>query len=262
MQLHYEIYPQDIESIDTVPVVIIPGLFGSGVNWRSFAKKLSQDYSVIVIDQRNHGRSPHADSHRYVDMVEDLRAFLDQRKLQKVTLCGHSMGGKVAMIFCLLYPERVAKLAVLDIAPVTYRHSHAPFLEELSKIELKSLGSRAQADRVLQPVIPDTPTRLFLLQSLIGTAGDYRWRLNLSVLHRYMPEIMGFPDELLTGLTNDCDTIFITGELSDYVRLEHHAKITQYFANNQFSLISGAGHWLHAEQPKQTLETLRTFLNK
>lgn len=275
MQLYFQTYPETASDPDlnviseqglwntpATPVIIIPGLFGSTTNWRSFARALSADVPVIVIDQRNHGQSPHADSHSYADMVNDLLRLLDKLALDKVYLCGHSMGGKTAMLLSLLHPERVAKLMVLDIAPERYSHSHAPFLEALMQIDLSTLKSRSEADQAVKAAIPETSTRLFLLQSLTGSAGQYRWRLNLPVLHEFMPEITGFPDNdtfLTPCLT---DTLFVAGGKSDYIKGCHYSRMNTLFPNAEHSDIADAGHWLHVEQPKAVLTTIMEFLKK
>lgn len=262
MELNYQKYPEQVtqsESDDKTPIVIIPGLFGSTANWRRFASELASDYVVYVIDQRNHGRSPHADTQTYEDMADDLLSFIDRHELDKVILCGHSMGGKTAMAFALLHSERVAKLLVLDIAPVVYQHTHAPFLEELLKIDLGVLGSRREADRALQSAIPDAATRLFLLQSLTGSPGQYYWRINLRVLHEFMTEIVGFPSSL-DDLFSQVTSLFIIGELSDYVLPEHYPIIEKKFKSAQYAKIADAGHWLHADQHQLLLSTTREFL--
>lgn len=262
MQLYFQRYPEgaDLQEDSRPPAIIIPGLFGSTSNWRSLARSMGEHYPVIVIDQRNHGRSPHADSQTYADMAQDLLDFVDHQGFEQCIPCGHSMGGKVAMVFSLLYPERVARLAVLDIAPLPYTHSHAPFLDELMKIDLSSLPSRSAADRALQHAIPDIGTRLFLLQSLTGSPGNYHWRLNLEILHRFMPDIVGFPTDELAGKFSDVTAMFVFGENSDYVRAEHHERCRSYFPNVQFEGIPDAGHWLHIEQPKAVLDTLLHFV--
>lgn len=262
MQLNYQFYLDPSCVGSPTPVIIIPGLFGSTANWRSFAKKLSQDYPVFVIDQRNHGDSPHADTNSYQDMVNDLLAFINQHDLPQVSLCGHSMGGKVAMLFALQHPNRVARLAVLDIAPITYSHSHAPFLVEMMKVDLSTLKSRSEADRALKPVVTDTATRLFLLQSLTGSPGEYRWRLNLPVLLEFMPELVGFPTQTEVDLQNDLSTCLLLGGLSSYVPQHGRDTILEYFPSTRFEVINDAGHWLHAEQPEKVLITLKKFLQK
>jgi pimeloyl-ACP methyl ester carboxylesterase len=262
MKLYYQTYPEslDINGLEQPPVIIIPGLFGSTSNWRSFAKLLSEDYPVIIVDQRNHGRSPHAGTQSYFDMSDDLLELLDTLGLEQAILVGHSMGGKVAMVFSLLHPERVSRLAILDIAPVVYSHSHAPFLEALLDIDLSELESRSAADKALQSAIPDTGTRLFLLQSLTGTAKNYQWRLNLSVLHTEMSKIVGFPSSQLEVMVNSVDACLIYGENSTYVTETEQAVVLTYFPQTEFFGIPKAGHWLHVEQPKLVLEALRTFL--
>jgi len=277
MQLYYQSYSKKLSSPleelaenenklgevhNKPPVVIIPGLFGSTVNWRSFAKKLSESHDVIVIDQRNHGESPHASSHSYADMVSDLLEFIDRFGLERIVLCGHSMGGKVAMLFSLLYPERVSQLVVLDIAPVTYKHSHAPYLRALMKIDLSTLSSRSDAEKALKESIPDTSTRLFLIQSLVGKQGEYYWRLNLPVLLADMPLITGFPKDNVDGISNPVDTLFVLGGESDYVRNEDVDIIKAYFPNTHIKTIDGAGHWLHAERPQQVMDALTVFIKK
>ena len=262
MELFSQKYPESYSPLgdSRTPVVIIPGLFGSTTNWRGFAAQLGEYHPTIVVDQRNHGRSPHADSHSYFDMVEDLLELIESHGLTKVHLCGHSMGGKVAMAFSLLYPDRVSSLAVLDIAPVKYNHTHAPYLESMINLELDSLESRSAADKMLTDAIPDTATRLFLLQSLAGSKGNFSWRLNLPVLLQYMPEILSFPLSELDGLSNAGATLFVSGEQSDYLKEVHHNQILKYFQTADFQAIPQAGHWLHAEQPKAVLAALLNFL--
>ena len=264
MELYYQNYLNsdvNIAAIDSrPPLLIIPGLFGSTSNWRSVGKRLGEDYPVWVIDQRNHGRSPQASTHTYADMCDDLLTFMDQHGLHRIIPCGHSMGGKVAMLFALLYPERVAGLVVLDIAPITYRHSHAPFLEELMTIDLSSLKSRSEADRALQVAIPDTGTRLFLLQNLVGSSGQYHWRINLEVLHQYMSEMIGFPMNLVKNAKFLKEALFICGEQSDYVQASDRTVVFKLFEQARFISIPAAGHWLHADQPDAVIESLRSFL--
>lgn len=262
MELHFQKYPEQAAApVGQTPVIIIPGLFGSTSNWRSFARDLSSDHPVYVIDQRNHGRSPHAKTQSYHDMATDLLAFIEQHAFDKVILCGHSMGGKTAMTFSLLYPERVEKLLVLDIAPVTYTHSHAPFLEELMKVDLHSLNSRREADKALAGAIPELATRMFLLQSLTGSPGKYHWRINLPVLHEYMAEIVSFPQSL-SEHSSGVACLFVMGSLSDYVVPEYYPEIEQKFKNVEYAQIADAGHWLHADQPKSLLIAVREFLKK
>lgn len=260
MNLYYQVFPEGV-SIDEArhsPLVIIPGLFGSTSNWRTVAKRLSESRPVIVIDQRNHGRSDHADSNSYTDMVADLFEFIELHQLQHIHLAGHSMGGKVAMLFALQYPKMLSSLIVLDIAPRTYTHSHAPFLSALLEIDLSDLKSRSEADRALQTAIPDVATRLFLLQSLTGSPNNYRWRINIQVLHDYMDEIVGFAN---VDSQSSVDTLVLGGDKSTYINESDIVSIQRLFPDSSYTTIANAGHWLHAEQPEQVIAEMETFLS-
>jgi len=71
-----------------------------------------------LIDLRNHGDSDHHNSMTYSEMADDLLRFIDSRGLGQITLIGHNIGGKTAMRFAGLYPDRVKGLISLDTAPV------------------------------------------------------------------------------------------------------------------------------------------------
>lgn len=269
MKLNYEYWPgpDNINTSDKPPVVIVPGLFGSIANWRRFANELSQSFPAYVVDMRNHGQSPHADSHSYQDMVTDLKQFMQDHQLDKVNLCGHSMGGKAAILFATKYPEAINSLMVLDIAPVAYTHSHQPYLQALMSLDLTSLKSRSQADKALREAIPETDVRLFLLQSLGRITKEsaisnsaYGWRLNLPVLHDDMDKIVGFPEELIESVVMVKPTLIMRGANSDYVLDEHQAIFERLFPNAKFCTINQAGHWLHIEQREAVLAEVKKFI--
>lgn len=125
MQLHYQTLGQG------QPLVLLHGLFGSGDNWGTVAGHFSQHYQVISVDLRNHGRSPHNDSHTYTDMADDLLELCDMLGLDRINLLGHSMGGKVAMQFATQHPDRVEKLIVVDMAPRAYADAHTHLIDAM-----------------------------------------------------------------------------------------------------------------------------------
>ena len=95
----------------------------------------------------------------------------------------------------------------------------------------------------------------FFLQALDVKAR--RWLLNLDVLGREMPKILGFPD--MDGVYNG-KCLFLSGAESGYVTSLHRARIKDLFPRAQFARIPGAGHWLHAEKPREFEAAVRTWL--
>lgn len=234
------------------PLVIAHGLFGSGRNWGVIAKRLSDGRKVVTVDMRNHGGSPWSESHQYRDLATDL-AELD---LPRFDLLGHSMGGKAAMVLALTQPERVRALIVADIAPVAYGHSQRHLIEAMRAVDLSSVTRRSDADEQLARLVPEAGVRAFLLQSL--DTANRSWRLNLDTLDREMDDITGWPG---TEGVFEGPALFVTGAESDYVSREDRPKIRTLFPKAQFLKLRGAGHWLHADKPREFEAVLRTFLD-
>ncbi len=241
------------------PLLILHGLFGSSANWGSTARRLSHQCRVLCLDLRNHGDSPQVPRMGYPDMVADVRRFMDDHGLHSAAVLGHSLGGKVAMAFALDSPDRVERLIVVDIAPVTYSHSYALIVRALRGLDLSRVTSRTQADELLAPALPDGRLRQFLLQNLASDDGRYRWRLNLDAADRCEPEIKAFPAGEATEPYAG-EALFIRGALSDYVSPEHYSAIRRWFPVARIDVVAHAGHWVHVEQPDAFEEAVKAFL--
>lgn len=237
---------------ETPTLLVAHGLFGSARNWGVVAKRLAEGREVVAVDMRNHGASPWHDEHSYEAMAGDLREVMGDGRWD---VLGHSMGGKAAMVLALRHPECVRRLVVADIAPAAYGHTQAPLIRAMRAVDLSAVSRRSEVRAQLEDV-PDDGTRDFLCQSL--DLGERRWSLNLDALEREMPRIMGFPD--LDGAF-DGPALFLAGADSDYVRPEHHARIRTLFPAATFEAIPGAGHWLHADRPREVEAAVRRFLD-
>jgi pimeloyl-ACP methyl ester carboxylesterase len=215
---------------------------------------------VFALDLRNHGRSPWAETMSFDDMAGDVAAFVDCHELSPAAIIGHSLGGKVAMRLALMRPELVRRLVVVDVAPVAYTHTFAPFVEAMQEVDLAALERRADADLALERAIGDPAIRNFLLQNLIKTDAGFVWRVNLEALAANMPELLGFPapgdDAAYQG-----PALFVAGGRSPYIRAEHRPLIARLFPAAEHAVIEGAGHWVHAERPAEFLAVARRFLS-
>ena len=234
------------------PLLIAHGLFGSARNWGVIAKRLSDEREVTAVDMRNHGTSAWKDTHSYPDMANDLAAIIEDG----ADLLGHSMGGKAAMTFAVTHPTRIRRLVVADIAPVAYGHTQQPMIDAMRQVDLTRVETRRDADEQLAQHVEEPGVRAFLLQSL--DVKNRAWRLNLDVLEAEMGKIIGFPD--IDGRFEG-PALFLSGATSTYVLPEHRARIRELFPKARFAKISGAGHWLHADKPREFEATMRTFLN-
>ena len=246
------------QSPTPLPALIIAhGLFGSGRNWNVIARRLSDQREVIAVDMRNHGDSPRRATQSYADMAVDLAEVIDVIGAP-VDILGHSMGGKAAMQLALTQAALLRRLVVADIAPVAYAHDQSRHIHAMRGLDLTGLTMRAEADRRLALTISDPALRAFFVQSLdLKAEAGPRWRLNLDVLEAEMPKITGWPD---TPGHFPGPALFLTGAESQYVLAEHRDRIRAQFPVARFARLNGAGHWLHADQPRAFEETVRVFL--
>jgi len=268
MQLFYRKYGET-----GTPLIILHGLYGASDNWISIARELAENFEVYVVDQRNHGESPHDNEHDYESMREDLKQFMDEQKIQKAILLGHSMGGKTAMYFATKFPERVESLVVLDIAPVSYRdlaaesHAtaiHGKLIDAMMELDLKKMDSRQDVSSALAVSIGSDRIRMFLLKNLTrNDEKEFVWKINLPALRENLEKIMDVipqDDVINSGGVKGFPVFFIRGEKSDYIRPENHNTIKQIFPKAEITTIPNAGHWLHAEQPELLLKNLNYIL--
>ena len=243
MKLFYQVEPV---SVDAPWLVLIHGLFGSLDNLAVVKRHMASTHNIVSIDLPNHGRSPWSDGFTFDDAVSGIERILDENDIQQAAILGHSLGGKVAMLFALNAPHRVRQLLVADIAPVDYQPRHQAVFAGLQAVDLVTLSNRKDAERQMSQHIVEPGTKQFLLKSLYQDNDQWAWRFNLKGLIESYDTIISWPAPEGT-YTGDC--LFIKGANSDYITESHRSAIGKWFPNAKAKIINGTGHWLHAEKP-------------
>ncbi len=253
MELNYKQFGQGS------PVIILHGLFGTLDNWQTIARRLSENHTVFIVDQRNHGRSPHHDEFNYEVMAEDLRDFMESQWVYEATIIGHSMGGKTAMQFALNYGEMVEKLIVVDIGPQKYKGGHQTIFEALFALDLSKTANRKEAESQLATRIDEAAVRQFLLKNLSRNkeTGQYQWKMNLPSIHTNYERIL---EAIESDDTYDGETLFINGGKSDYISPSDMPNIQKFFPQATLTTIPQAGHWVHAEAPNEFFELINATM--
>ncbi|HRN36175.1 MAG TPA: alpha/beta fold hydrolase [Flavobacteriales bacterium] len=238
------------------PIVILHGLYGSSDNFGHIGRTLASAYDMILVDERDHGRSPHTDRITYPLMAEDVHALFTKLALKEVVLVGHSMGGKTAMVFAQHWPELLRHLVVIDIGPRQYPiGEHAVIAEALASSDLASKSSRQAVEAHLAQYIPEPGVVQFLMKSLYWREpGKLAWRFNVPLLQRDMGEITG---AIGPGVVQ-VPTLFIRGGKSPYIPREDLAQIKEQFPNGRVETIPYAGHWVHAQAPEEVMDFIRS----
>lgn len=240
-------------------MIILHGLFGSSDNWFTLAKTFSELYKVYLIDQRNHGQSPHSSEFNYKLLTEDLEDFLSTHAIVDPIVMGHSMGGKTAMNLAVKRPGLISKLIVVDIVPKSYPVHHDHILDGMDAIDLERISSRIEADQILSQNISEPDVRQFLLKNLSRkSTGGFEWKINLKAIENHIEEI-GEGMQYLGKF--DKPTLFIKGARSNYYAPGDEAMIKSIFPQAIFSTID-TGHWVQAEKPIEFADAVIQFLTK
>ncbi|MBI0157437.1 MULTISPECIES: alpha/beta fold hydrolase [Gilliamella] len=247
MKLNYKLHG------NKQPILLMHGLFGSLDNLNMLAKDLVANYQTIQVDLRNHGQSPWSNIMNYQAMAEDIVELCHDLQLQNLILIGHSMGGKVALQLSQLIPQQIAKICVIDIAPVKYTQTiNTPVIKALAQCIVQQLVDRKQIAEVMRQHGLSEPTILFLLKSF----KHERWLFNADVIINQYDNICDW--QIISAC--DIPTLFIRGGNSNYITDKDYPAIFSQFPNAQIETVAGAGHNVHAEKTEQVLQLLYPWL--
>lgn len=241
------------------PILVLPGLLGSASNWRTIAQKLAAQYTLYLVDHRNHGRSFHTQSMDYAAMAEDVRTLIIQQALAAPILIGHSMGGKVAMTLAQMYPASLSKLIVVDIAPRAYDMTKmVHLLQILQATPLQGVRTRATVEEYLCTHIPNPLLRTYCVKNLHrNTEGMLVWGSNIPIIAACIPNLA---QRVVLHTPFIKPTLFVRAGLSDYIRTQDLTLVQTMFPNYQLQCIEEATHWVNYVRPSELLQCITSFL--
>lgn len=256
VDLHY----RSMGPEDAPAVVILHGLFGTADNWGSIGRELAEPSAtgiaplrVLLVDLRDHGRSPHTQRTGYPEMAADVHALVDRLALNDVVLVGHSMGGKTAMAFAQRWPQLLRHLVVVDISPREHANNHAHIIEALRSADLSPGRSRRDVEEHLAQRVREPGVVQFLMKNLYWQEEQLAWRMNVELLHRDLDRILAAigPERVMVPST------FIRGGQSDYITREDVPAILEQFPRATVETVPYAGHWVHAQAPEEVIGLIR-----
>lgn len=252
MKLHYRILGETGK-----PMVILHGLFGTSDNWQTLAKVFAQTHKVFLVDARNHGHSAHNDEMDYFAMADDLKELFDDEKIFHAIVIGHSMGGKTAMFFAQENPDRIEKLIVVDMGTKKYPPHHQQIFDALFAVNLDEVKTRKEVETIVSSHFNDQSVIQFLLKNLYWSDDQkLAWRMNLPVLYRDIENILvAIPPKV-----SMVKTLFIRGGKSNYIMNQDWEHMLELFPNATLETIENAGHWVHAEAPKEFYAIVSEFI--
>lgn len=250
-------------------LIFLHGLMGSGANWRKITPAFEKDYHILLLDQRGHGRSFHPEfGFSPEDYARDLHKILEELGWgeEAILLVGHSMGGRNALAFAHLYPQRVAKLVIEDIGPDSHPDAVKQIEFYLDQVPTPFADKRAAKqffDEEFPRRIGSGPKSQVLAQYFytnIATREDGRadWRFSPKAILSSVREGRAYERwDQIRALKGP--TLVIRGSRSEELSEEVFHRMVA--AN---PLITGvqipeSGHWVHFDQPQAFIEALTQF---
>ncbi|XP_075984050.1 sn-1-specific diacylglycerol lipase ABHD11-like [Anticarsia gemmatalis] len=270
VSLSYKILGDGTSDPPKPPVFMFHNIVGNKFQWEGIGKTILNitRRTVVAVDLRNHGNSPHANSHKYTDQASDVLQLFDKLGVQQASLIGHSMGGRTAMCVALMAPLKVAGLLVVDISPISTPPHFTEFVPNLlaamkavdfKKPRLVSIA-RSEARGQLKLIIKDE----FLMKVVLSNVklkedGTIGWICNLDGLIKNLKHWTTFPTNF-KGKAYNGPTLFIGGQLSDYILPEDLHDIRLLFPNAIITYVPKTKHYVHIDDPKTFLELTISFL--
>lgn len=247
-------------------LIIMHGLYGASDNWVRIAKQLATNFKIYLPDLRNHGASPHSEEFSIKIMAEDLLNFMNSQNIEKTILIGHSLGGKIAMEFASLHPEKIKKLVIVDIAPRNYvkeefvqKNNHQEIINTLKNVDLSKYTNRKDALEDIVKIDPTKRLMFFMMKNIKkGKNGELFWKININAIANNLNTILNKFSADLTKIS--CPTLFIKGENSPYLSESDFDYISSKIKDVKFEIIQDATHWVHGEKPDEFIEVVEKFI--
>jgi esterase len=232
------------------PVIILHGLLGMSDHWINIAKKIAENnFAVYVPDLRNHGKSPHSDLFNYETLSSDILALIHRQSMDKPVIIGHSLGGRIAMLFSTKNPQVVKSIFIIDIGINNVDTGLMELATMMLKTELSAMKNRKEIEKYFDAKIYDPLIKQLVLKNIgINKSKEFEWKVNLPVIVKNLPVILSGID--IKG-TFTGPSFFIKAEKSNYLKDAELDEIREYFPKAELFEIRGAGHWIHTDTPEK-----------
>uniref|UniRef100_A0A2A4K9I4 sn-1-specific diacylglycerol lipase ABHD11 n=1 Tax=Heliothis virescens TaxID=7102 RepID=A0A2A4K9I4_HELVI len=257
---------------DSVPIIVLHGFLDCKSNWQNMCKRITAhtNRTLIAVDARNHGDSPHNDSHDYFDLAADVSKLITDLSVKKSIIIGHDMGGKTGMVLALTEPSKVESLIVVDISPVstssTLKNLYPKVLDVMTDVNFTATELNKAQMEAKNVIMENESFRsqedIYFILMNIGRLPDktYGWKCNLEALKNNFDFIASFPIDVLIGSNYPRPTLFIGGSRSTFIPVDDLNGIQRFFPQSVLHYIKGAGHNVHAENPNAFFNVVKDFL--
>jgi pimeloyl-ACP methyl ester carboxylesterase len=257
IELYYEVHGEG------EPLLLIMGLSLTSKSWFRTLPVLSEQYKVIVFDNRGVGLSGKPNTPYSIElMAEDARAVLDAAGVDSAHVYGISMGGMIAQRFAVNYPDRVRSLILGCTTSGGEKHVQPG--AEVSMLMMSRGSSTATPEEMAWATAPILYSQSFIENHRELVAEDVKRRIEIPVVpYAYMLQLQAC---LAHDTYNEIDQIkvpvlVIHGEEDKLVPYENGVTLAEQIPNAEFLTINGAGHIYLTEANDLVNKRVLEFLN-
>lgn len=254
----------DAEVEEKPKLVFLHGLLGNGQNWLPIAREFEKDYTILLLDQRGHGKSHHPQSYHPKDFAQDLKSVLDELGWSKVNIVGHSLGGRVGIYFASKFSNYIDSLVIEDMGPQKTGSASSSMQDMLNFVPIP-FKSRSEAKDFFETKFkPKYGAVLsgYLYSNIERKEDDsFNWRFSLKGVLECI-KIGQIEDFWQLYKEINAKTLVIRGERSEHLPLNIFQEMLSKNENVEGVQIPDSGHWVHFDQKDLFVEALKKFLLK
>lgn len=239
-------------------MVLLHGLTGHARSWGTFAEAAAHQYRVIALDQRGHGDSQWADTHKTADFVADLKAFADGLRLAPFTLIGLSMGAHNTMAYAAQHPEDVDKIVLVDLAPY-FVPAPNPMQERLAAAAKAGFRTLEEVVALAREGNAISSEHELWNRAYYGTKrrddGKFIYKHDPAVREKWEREDLWGKIRKITA-----PTLILRGSESQIFNREDALRMEKTIPHAKFVEVPGAGHPINNDQPDLFFRFVWDFL--
>lgn len=245
------------------PIVLVHGSRLHAHVWNDFSHRFKDRFHVVAVDQRGHGDSGWCARNRYdlEDFYQDLQAVIEARGLTRFTLIGHSLGGRVSMLYASRHPQALERLVLVDITPGRPAAATGADISRITETPgPRDFESQAEATAYLGKLLSRAPAHVIEESVRFGmrqvASGRYTWKYDPAMLKRAPAAID------LWGMVKSIPTptLLQYGSHSKVVSTELAERLKQTMPQCTVERIEKAGHALFTDQPDAFAASVERFL--
>lgn len=264
-------------SSEGVFLLLVHGFGNDAHIWDDFAPAVAPYYRVLALDQRGHGDSAWAlhGEYEYEHFVADLECVCESLKIERLVLVGHSLGGRVAMLYGGKHPEQLAGLVIVDSAPEIDARGSTRIQMEVGQHRDPSFGSIGEYETLLVHNYPAAQPEAIrrMARSNLKQRDDGRWILKMDPALRGAVGEMPSAEERATREEQHtaamwaalekipCPTLVVRGAASDIISPETADQMADdALPNGQLALVGRAGHSVMTDNPDGFRDAVVRFI--